>query len=432
MPKVKLPSPKPHVFIVAGGKGSRSLDPTRAKILQELSNGYSILDLHLEKLKESGLVDVTLLLGEHADQVVEYLESKYIDKSEFNFDWLLDDGTEGTLGALAKGVSFRMRERYLVILGDVAISANYDFLLKRWEDSNTNAAVLVHPNLHPFDSDTVLTDNGDLVSELVPKGKSANRMEPLRSIAGCYFFKLECFTEFCHVTAGDISLNLIQELIQKVSVLAINSSYYFKDSGTPDRLNSIQKNYENGSIARRGRLLRPAIFLDRDGTLFPNVGTARTCLSLEEVSTANFQAISKANELGIPVFIVTNQPGVAKGQITIQDVLSVQAQYESYAAKESAFIDDFRICPHHPHVGFQGEIAQFKIDCTCRKPKVGMFHDLAMAHSIDLRKSTFIGDTEVDLQCASNARMSFKQVLNHEDLHQLVEEVVSEFLNDNF
>ena len=80
MPKIKLVSPKPHVFIVAGGKGSRSLDRTQAKILQELSDGYSLLDLHLEKLKESGLVDITLLLGEHAEQVIEYLDRKYIDK----------------------------------------------------------------------------------------------------------------------------------------------------------------------------------------------------------------------------------------------------------------------------------------------------------------------------------------------------------------
>ena len=432
MPKIKLLSPKPHVFIVAGGKGSRSLDRTRAKILQELSDGYSILDLHLEKLKESGLVNITLLLGEHAEQVIEYLERKYIDKSELNFDWLLDDGTEGTLGALTKGVSFRMRERYLVILGDVAISADYNFLLKRWEDSNTNAAVLVHPNLHPFDSDKVLTDNCDLITEIIPKLQSAHTVQPLRSAAGCYFFNLECFTEFCHVTAGDISLNFLPELIQKGSVLALNSSYFFKDSGTPDRLNSLRKNYANGSIARRGKSSRPAIFLDRDGTLFPNSGTARRRLSLEEVSTANFQAISKANEMGIPVFIVTNQPGIAKGQITIDDVLSVQAQYESYAAKESAFIDDFRICPHHPEVGFQGEISQFKVDCNCRKPKVGMFHDLAIAHSIDLRKSTFIGDTEVDRQSATNLTMGFKQILNYENLHELIETVVSDILNDNF
>jgi mannose-1-phosphate guanylyltransferase/phosphomannomutase len=432
MPRIKLLSPKPHVFIVAGGKGSRSLDRTRAKILQELSDGYSILDLHLEKLKESGLVNITMLLGEHAEQVIEYLERKYIDKSEFNFDWLLDDGTEGTLGALTRGVSFRMRERYLVILGDVAISANYHFLLKRWDDSNTNAAVLVHPNLHPFDSDKVLADSCDLITEIIPKRQSTHMVQPLRSAAGCYFFNLECFTEFCHVTSGDISLNFLPELIQKTSVLALNSSYFFKDSGTPDRLNSLRKNYTNGSIARRGKSHRPAIFLDRDGTLFPNSGTARRWLSLEEVSAANFQAISKANELGIPVFVVTNQPGVAKGQITIDDVLSVQAQYESYAAKESAFIDDFRICPHHPQVGFQGEISQFKVDCDCRKPKVGMFHDLAAAHSIDLGKSTFIGDTEVDRQSASNLNMSFKQILKHEDLHGLIEEVVSEILNDNF
>jgi histidinol-phosphate phosphatase family protein len=155
-------------------------------------------------------------------------------------------------------------------------------------------------------------------------------------------------------------------------------------------------------------------------------------LSKEEVSAANFQAISKANELGIPLFIVTNQPGIAKGQISIYDALLVQAQYESYAAKESAFIDDFRICPHHPQVGFQGEISHFKVDCDCRKPKVGMFHDLALAHSIDLKKSTFIGDTEVDRQSAANLNMSFKQILKHEDLHLLIEEVVSEILNDNF
>jgi D-glycero-D-manno-heptose 1,7-bisphosphate phosphatase len=158
---------------------------------------------------------------------------------------------------------------------------------------------------------------------------------------------------------------------------------------------------------KRGSRLRSAIFIDRDNTLIKDLVNGRKAtddLSIEN-STAN--AIRKINKAGIPIFLVSNQPAVAKGFINYSDVLATQAKLENELRKNEAIIDDFRFCQHHPEKGHLGEVIDLKIDCKCRKPKVGMVIDLSKTHDINVAESILIGDSETDSNLAVNTGMVY-------------------------
>jgi mannose-1-phosphate guanylyltransferase/phosphomannomutase len=429
VPETNFFSNEIRVFIVAGGKGTRSLNPNRAKILQEVSPGFNLIDLHLGEIKKSRLTKVTFLLSHFSDEIIKYLLEAKENHLELEIDWIFDTSEAGTLGALVNGVKEKPAERYLVILGDIAISADYGFLIDTWHKSKSVGAVVVHPNLHPMESDKVLSDRFDKITRIVSKNDSTySPQSPIRAAAGLYFFDYTCF-ERLEIVSGDIGSDFLGHLIKQNTLLAMNSSFFFSDTGTPSRLDRVKKAYELGAFQRRTSPMRKSIFIDRDGTLIPDKGTNRIEITNEEIQDSSFKAIARANSFGIPVFLVTNQPGIAKGQIQFKDVEYVQLQIELLAAKFSGIIDDFRFCPHHPMTGFDGEDLRFKGNCDCRKPKIQLFQDIAEKHSLQLINATLIGDSENDKFAAELAGMRFQPVNNHVDFALAMNNVIDGILN---
>ena len=78
---------------------------------------------------------------------------------------------------------------------------------------------------------------------------------------------------------------------------------------------------------------------------------------------------------------------------------------ETELGKQGAYIDGLYYCPHHPHKGYAGEVPELKVDCACRKPKIGMLTQAAQEHNIDLSRSWYVGDTTMDVQTGRNAGM---------------------------
>jgi D-glycero-D-manno-heptose 1,7-bisphosphate phosphatase len=144
--------------------------------------------------------------------------------------------------------------------------------------------------------------------------------------------------------------------------------------------------------------LRPGVFLDRDGTVIEE----RTYLSCpEEVSllpTAG-ETIARLNSLGIPVAIVTNQSGIARGYFPETCMADVHVRLDELLARYGAKVDRYEYCPHHPTEGK----GQYKVECTCRKPKPGMLIRCAEALQIDCSRSLMVGDRLGDLEAGENA-----------------------------
>ena len=114
-------------------------------------------------------------------------------------------------------------------------------------------------------------------------------------------------------------------------------------------------------------------------------------------------AVKAINDSGYLAIVVTNQPVIARGEVTFAQLEEIHNKMETLLGLEGAYVDAIYYCPHHPHKGYEGEIPELKFDCGCRKPKAGMLIQAADDFNIDLSRSWMIGDSENDILCGINA-----------------------------
>ena len=159
----------------------------------------------------------------------------------------------------------------------------------------------------------------------------------------------------------------------------------------------------NGSVSRRN-LSKPqkAVFLDRDGTINRYIGFLRDIDEFELIEDAAC-AIRLINDSGYLVIVCTNQPVIARGEVTVEQLKTIHNKMETLLGKEGAYLDKIYYCPHHPDKGFEGEIKSLKFDCDCRKPKTGMLLQAANDFNIEMEHSWMIGDGERDIRAGKNA-----------------------------
>lgn len=100
---------------------------------------------------------------------------------------------------------------------------------------------------------------------------------------------------------------------------------------------------------------------------------------------------------------MTNQPVIARGEVTIEELTVIHNKMENLLGNEGAYLDAVYYCPHHPDKGYDGEVTELKFDCDCRKPKPGMLLQAAKEYNIDLSQSWIIGDSERDIQAGISA-----------------------------
>lgn len=137
---------------------------------------------------------------------------------------------------------------------------------------------------------------------------------------------------------------------------------------------------------------QPAVFLDRDGTLNKEVNYLHKIENFEWVPGAP-AAVKRLNGLDLPVLVVTNQSGVARGYFEEEDVEQLHAFMEEELAKIGATIDDFYYCPYHPN----GDVEEYRALSHCRKPNPGMFEEAIQEWSVDPARSFVVGDKNSDL-----------------------------------
>ena len=147
--------------------------------------------------------------------------------------------------------------------------------------------------------------------------------------------------------------------------------------------------------AQQSAHLRPGILLDRDGTIIVDHGYVGSVDRVEFIDGAP-EAIARFNRAGIPVAVVTNQAGVARGLYGIDDVARVHRHIEAHLAWRGARIDLFLYCPYHP----AGIVEAFARTSEDRKPRPGMANAAADVLNLDLTASWVVGDRPEDIGLA--------------------------------
>src|SRR4051794_9602805 len=127
---------------------------------------------------------------------------------------------------------------------------------------------------------------------------------------------------------------------------------------------------------------RPAVFLDRDGVLIEEAHYLADPARVRPIPGAA-EGIHRLNRLGIPVVVVTNQAGVARGLFPEERVREVHDRLAGLLARAGAHVDRFYYCPHHPTAG----VGPYRVECACRKPRPGMLLRAAAELGLDLGRS---------------------------------------------
>ena len=220
------------------------------------------------------------------------------------------------------------------------------------------------------------------------------------------------------VVKVDLDRQLLKPLAGTGKMFCYDSPEYVKDMGTPERFYAVEKDFKAGRVHAKNLMSRQkAIFLDRDGTINKYVGFLRDIRDFELLPSIP-EAIRKINASGYLCIVVTNQPVIARGEVTREELEEIHDKMETLLGLEGAYVDGIYYCPHHPHRGYEGEIPELKVDCTCRKPKPGMLLQAAKDFNIDLSQSYMVGDGENDVKAGLAAGCKSIMIRNEDTEYQ--------------
>ncbi|MDL2302299.1 HAD-IIIA family hydrolase [Lachnospiraceae bacterium OttesenSCG-928-D06] len=387
--------------IMAGGKGTRL-----ASVLADVPKpmvpiaGKPLLEYQIENLRDCGVTDVIIVIGHKGQVIKEYFKDG--KKFSINIMYFCEESPLGTAGALFYLKDY-LKEDFILLFGDVFVDINFQKLYTYHQEKGGVATLYTHPNSHPYDSDLVITDEENHVTGWIYK--NANRSEDYNNQvnAGAYIFSPQILNRIAENQKTDLEKQIIVSYINERSVFAYYCSEYVKDIGTPERLKKVEKDYLNGVCQQKNlKNKQKCIFLDRDGTINRHIGFLNhpSQVELENNVTA---AIKKINESGFLAIIVSNQPVLARGECTFEEMDRIHKRLYTLLGNEGAYVDALYYCPHHPDKGFPGEVIELKQECKCRKPNTGMVEKAVKEFNIDLEQSWIIGDTTLDIQMGKNA-----------------------------
>lgn len=392
---------------MAGGKGTRLASVTKniPKPMVPIQ-GKPLLEYQIENLKANGVDKIILIVGHLGNVIQDYFGNG--EKHGVEISYYVEESPLGTAGALAK-IRDRLEETFFLVFGDLFLNINYNRFLQFHLNQHALVTLFAHPNSHPYDSDIVVTDEESRVTGW--SGKKDERTTDYKNLvnAGLYVMQKEVADMILAIQEqkGEDKVDLEKEFILPripVSLIyAYHSTEYVKDIGTPDRLNKVTADYLHGVCEQRNlNHKQKCIFLDRDGTINRFVGFLRDISQLELEPTAA-EAIRLINESEYLAIVITNQPVIARGEVTFEELNRIHTRIHTLLGRNGAYLDGLYFCPHHPDKGFEGEIPELKFDCECRKPKSGMLKRAEKDFNADLEHSWFVGDTSMDIQTGLNA-----------------------------
>ena len=407
---------------MAGGKGTRiaSVKSDVPKPMIPIC-GKPILEWQIENLKAFGLTDITMVIGYLGHVVKEYFK----DGANFGVNISYFEETEplGTAGALFKMPE--LAEDFLLMCGDVILDVDFNRFIEFHKKNNAWASLMAHPNSHPYDSSLLVTEI------LPPQVAGGNPLDTHRVVqwmnkederlyyknrvnAGIEIISPELLKEAKknfvprHPETPDkidLDRDVLKPNIPSGRIFAYDTPEYIKDMGTPERFYEVEKDIIEGKVkARNLKNQQKTVFLDRDGTINKYVGFLTKPEQFELIPGVA-ETIKMINKSGYLAIVVTNQPVIARGDCTWEELQQIHDKMETELGKEGAFLDGMYICPHHQDKGFVGERPEYKYDCECRKPKVGLLLKAAKDFNIDLKQSYMIGDSKQDYLTGVNAQL---------------------------
>lgn len=414
------------VVIMAGGKGTRiaSIASDIPKPMIKIGD-KPILEHEIECLKKQGLTDIIITVSHLGNIIMEYFgDGSKISPAtgkEFgvNIEYFVEETPLGNAGALFK-IKNKLKSDFLLLNADSLFNVDFNRFIKFHKENKALVTLFTHPNSHPYDSGLIITDENNIVLEWLNKEDERPVWYNNRVNAGLHIISPQILEKNIEKKKIDLDRDLLKPLAGTGKMYAYNSPEYVKDMGTPERYYSVCNDLLSGKVFNKNLINKQkAIFLDRDGTVNEYVGFLRNIDEFKLIENTA-EAIKKINSSEYLSIIVTNQPVIARGEVTYEELKQIHKKMETLLGQEGAYLDGIYYCPHHPKSGFEGEIKELKIECECRKPKPGMLLKAAKDFNIDLEKSWIIGDSENDILAGKNAKCNTAYI-NVKDINENID-----------
>lgn len=401
-------------IIMAGGKGTRisELFPDIPKPLIPI-DGVPVLEREIISLREQGFDDLIITISHMGEKIRQY----FGDGSKWNVHIEYYDETIhlGNAGALFKLRDKLGNEDFLLLNADAIFEVDFNRMINFHREKKALVTLFTHPNSHPYDSGLIIADNNLSVEHWLTKEDARPQWYKNRVNAGLHVINPKVLdmvgidTDVIgkeidgKLVKVDLDRQILKPLCGRGVMYCYDSPEYVKDMGTPERYSMVEKDFKKGIVNFKNLSNKQrAVFLDRDGTVNVYKGFL-TNIDEFELIDGVAEAIKKINSSGYLCILVTNQPVIARGEVTYEELEQIHNKLETLLGLQGAYIDGIYYCPHHPHKGYEGEVPELKIDCDCRKPKPGMLYKAAKDFNIDLSKSYMVGDSENDIKAGTLA-----------------------------
>lgn len=390
--------------IMAGGKGSRLLSITNDEIPKPMVpvDGKPLLEYQVEKLKTYRIKKIVMIVGHLGEKIVDHFK----DGKDFGveIDYIFEKEPLGTAGAFYYLKDKIDAKDFMLVFGDVFFDMDFDRMEDFHFKNSALTTLLAHPNGHPYDSDLIQMDDNGRVIGFDSKHNVRDYWYDNMVNAGMYIINKRLLDLVKEPVKTDFEKDILANQVKLgANIYAYHTPEYVKDVGTVDRINATVEELKSGLIQSKNlKNKQRAIFLDRDGTMNVSKGFISKADELELIP-GTIDAIKAINKSGALAIVITNQPVIARGECSFEELHNIHNKLKTLLGEKGAFVDDIFYCPHHPDKGFEGEVPELKFDCECRKPKTGMIEEAVKKYNIDLSKSYMVGDSTMDLETARNA-----------------------------
>ena len=390
--------------IMAGGKGSRLRSITNDEIPKPMVpvDGKPLLEYQVEKLKTYGIKKIVMIVGHLGEKIVDHFK----DGKNFGveIDYIFEKEPLGTAGAFYYLKDKIDAKDFMLVFGDVFFDMDFDRMEDFHFKNSALTTLLAHPNGHPYDSDLIRMDDKGRVIGFDSKHNVRDYWYDNMVNAGMYIINRKLLDLVKEPVKTDFEKDILANQVKLgANIYAYHTPEYVKDVGTVDRINATVEELKSGLIQSKNlKNKQRAIFIDRDGTINVSKGFISKADDLELIP-GTIDAIKAINKSGALAIVITNQPVIARGECSFEELHNIHNKLKTLLGEKGAFVDDIFYCPHHPDKGFEGEVPELKFDCECRKPKTGMIDEAVKKYNIDISKSYMVGDSTMDLETARNA-----------------------------
>lgn len=438
--------------IMAGGRGTRisSVASDIPKPMIKIE-GKPVLEHELECLRDQGFTDIILTVSHLGSIIMDYFgDGSGISPATgkpfgVHIEYYFEKEPLGNAGALFK-IKDKLDSDFLLLNADAVFDVDFNRFVAFHNQHGGLVTLFTHPNSHPYDSGLIIADKKYSVEQWLAKEDDRPKYYRNRVNAGLHVInplildqsgidadKVGTLDDNGKPIKVDLDRQLLKPLAGTGKMFCYDSPEYVKDMGTPERYYSVCEDYKAGRVSGKNlKNKQKAIFLDRDGTINKYVGFLRDIDEFELLDGVA-DAIQEINASGYLAIVSTNQPVIARGEVSFDELEMIHNKMETLLGQKGAYLDAIYFCPHHPHKGYEGERPELKFDCECRKPKPGMLLKAAQEFNIDLAQSWMIGDGENDIKAGMNAgcktaligESDFGQTLNVQSLKEFVDKYIS-------